>query len=204
MVDKARRPWTTKEDETLIKQWDALGSITLISLLLDRSPSSVQTRASRLSLPRRVEENNKHRNRWKKDEEIRLKKFMNEYEDKGKKIPILDLSNKMNRGVDAIAAKLVEIYGHDNVLPRINIPPTPPTDASKKETNSPPSDSVDYSIPEDKSQYKATYKKAQQNNPNSKMRKCLSCIKPFWSEGPQVRICNKCRKNQEDYFAWDW
>lgn len=199
MADKNRRPWTEKEDALLINQWDALGSITLISLLLGRSPSSVQTRASRLSLPRRVEEKNRHRRRWAMEDERHLKSLIDEIERKGRKIPILELADKMSRSVDAITAKLVEIYGEDEVLSRITIP----EEASRKKEKLSGSE-VNYNNPEPGSGYKATYRKAQQANPNARMRKCLACMKPFWSDGPQNRICNKCKKNQEDYYDWDW
>lgn len=52
----ARRPWTESDKRDLIRFWDSVGSIFLISLLMDRPEGAIQTEASRLNLPRRSEE----------------------------------------------------------------------------------------------------------------------------------------------------
>jgi hypothetical protein len=44
--------------------------------------------------------------------------------------------------------------------------------------------------------------KAEETDPRKqgKMRKCLSCEKPFWSHGAGNRICNKCKVTDG---SWD-
>src|SRR3546814_17295719 len=66
MLDKSskRRPWSDEGKRQLIEYWDSVRSTVLISLMLDRSPSSIQTQASRLGLPRRSEASDRHRRRW--------------------------------------------------------------------------------------------------------------------------------------------
>src|SRR3546814_16195243 len=70
MLDKSskRRPWSDEGKRQLIEYWDSVRSTVLISLMLDRSPSSIQTQASRLGLPRPYEESDRHRRRWTRPE----------------------------------------------------------------------------------------------------------------------------------------
>lgn len=65
VVDRSkRRPWTEADNRRLMGYWDIVGSVALIAIILQRSPSSVQTQASRLGLPPRAEEKDRHRRRW--------------------------------------------------------------------------------------------------------------------------------------------
>ena len=54
--DIARRPWTDDDKKMLIVYWETIGSVSVISILLERPEGSVQTEASRINLPRRTED----------------------------------------------------------------------------------------------------------------------------------------------------
>lgn len=197
MNDVNRRPWTDAENKILIRRWDSVGSIVLISILLERSPSSVQTHASRLGLPRRREQGSNHRRRWTRDDERTLQELVAAEEAKGNRIPITSFARKMNRSVDALAARLIERYGEQELLSRIILPDEDGPSGAVNGTSAAEAD-----VQGDGFQG-STVREARKTNPKAKMRKCLCCTKSFWSEGPQVRICNPCKKTHEDY-NWDW
>jgi len=185
MTDLRRRPWSEEEDNVLIDLWDTVGSIVLISLMLDRSPSSVQTQASRKGLPRRIEEKGRHRRRWTGDDEGLLDSLVAELTDGEGKIPIDVLAERMDRSIDAIVARLADRFGSTQaLLDRIRLPRREPPREERRRA-------------EDKA------RQAPQGGAQARTRKCLCCGKPFWSEGPHIRICNKCKRNYDDY-NWDW
>lgn len=184
MSEQKRRPWSDKETTDLISYWDTVGSIVLISMILGRSQSSVQTQASRIGLPRRSKSGGKHRRRWTPDDENTLANVVKEYD--GREIPITDIADRLDRSIDAVAVKLADMLGGPAFL------------VKRLETAALMQKSAASGAAAERS---AAARRSA--NPNAKTRKCLCCGKPFWSEGVGHRICNKCRKNYEEY-NWDW
>ncbi len=180
-----RKNWEKSESETLIKLWDEIGSIVVLSIILNRSTSSVQTHASRLSLPRRKDSQQRHRRRWSRTEDRLLSAAIAKHTDGGK-IKIYDVATDLNRSVDAIATKLQEEYtSEEDLFAAIHIPEEI---LAKKNVGSKQRDQKAYAGPG----------MVQDNRQKSRMRDCLTCQSPFWSEGAHNRICDKCKKNHEN------
>lgn len=187
MDGKKRKPWTENDNESLIDYWGQVGSVVLIAMLLERTPSSVQTQASRLGLPRRSDgKKGNHRRRWTECDETRLEEAIKQFTDTKGKIPIKKISQKVGRSVDAIVAKLATMYEDEKCLiDRIILPP-PESDTKK---------------PSEKSLSKPQQKPKPVNG-KAQMRPCMTCRKPFWSEGSHNRMCSRCRSGDVDY--WDF
>jgi hypothetical protein len=180
-----RRSWGQKDDEDLIRYWDSVGSIVLISLLMGRTPSSIQTQASRKGLPRRAEERARHRRRWSDEEIAQMDRAIEETSTADGRFPIKDVADKVGRSIDAIAAKLTERYEDPaELLQRIVLPNLKPVRGAAQRT-------------------KAAQQAKSRTDPNGKVRKCLSCQNSFWSEGAHNRICSKCKRREGD-ADWDW
>jgi len=180
MADLRRRPWTDADNRALIDLWPRVGSIVLIALELQRSTSSVQTQASRLGLPRRTDGNDRHRRKWTPEDIEALDRSISVRTRSDGKIPICEIADDVARSIDAVAARLIEsLDGEDEFFNRIvvtrNIPALKNT-AQKTGTDS---------------------RKA------GKMRPCMCCSKPFWSEGSFNRLCQSC-KSGETESNWDW
>lgn len=184
-----RKSWSNDETRLLIESWDTVGSITLLSLILKRSPSSIQTQASRIGLPRRNEQLQRHRRRWKPEEEILLKNILIEETDKNGKIRIDNIASKLDRTVDAVIAKLADdFYDNETLLNKIYIPNSKLERLLRKENTPIKKAEVDP---------KTGHKLIEDTRRTSKMRKCLTCTKPFWSDGAHNRVCDKCKKIHE-------
>jgi hypothetical protein len=184
-----RKSWTEEETKILIEYWDSIGSITLFSLLLKRSASSIQTQASRIGLPRRNEKLQKHRRRWQEDDEILLNKVLDEETDNVGRIRIDKVAKKIDRTIDAVIAKLIdEYYDEETLLNKIHIPDSAFERLLKKD-------------PEVKKEHQIDPRtgrpKIEDKRRTSKMRTCLMCQKPFWSDGAHNRVCDKCKKSQD-------
>jgi hypothetical protein len=200
MQDLKRRPWSEDENRLLIASWDTVGSIILISMMLDRSPSSVQTQASRIGLPRRKEDKDKHRRRWSPEDEASLDAAVEALRTPEGKIPIIQVAEQVGRSVDAVVAKLSDRFGEgESLMQVIEVPEIDTSDVRY------PSEPVgDGSRSREKS--KAALQKSTVEYRAGKegmTRRCLSCQKPFWSEGAHNRICNKCKSRDGD-SDWDW
>ena len=191
-----RKPWTNEETEALIRAWDDIGSIILLSILLGRSTSSVQTQASRISLPRRNEKTQRHRRRWSRVEERMLQRTLEDYTTEHGRVRIYDVAKVLNRSVDAIAAKLIDKYGsEEDLIKNIEIPPH-----IQEKLDSAFTDETDRN-----DQAYAQRGEIKDTRTNAKRRNCLTCQTPFWSEGAHNRICDKCKRaheNDEAYGAW--
>ena len=190
-----RKSWSNQETQLLIESWDSVGSITLLSLILKRSPSSIQTQASRIGLPRRNEQLQRHRRRWQSEEEVLLQKILKDETDSKGKIRIDNIASKLNRTVDAIIAKLADdFYDAETLIEKIYIPNSKLEKLLKKEDKPKKLLEID----------PKTGKRAiEDTRQSSKMRKCLTCTKPFWSSGAHNRVCDKCKKahDNDDWFG---
>lgn len=173
VAEAQRRPWSDADNGDLINYWHRVGSVVLIAMLLNRSTSSVQTQASRLGLPRRAEGNDRHRRRWTGDDTGELKVAVGELVGEDGLIPIDAIAKRLGRSVDAVVAKLSLVFDDvDGIASRIVLPP--PAEA--------PADGGF----------------AVGRNRKSGRRPCLSCDKPFWSEGIHNRLCPRCRGHEAD------
>lgn len=194
MTATPRKPWTNEETDTLIRAWEDVGSIILLSILLKRSTSSVQTQASRIGLPRRKESLQRHRRRWSRSEERQLDGLIAAHSTKDNKIKIYEVAKAMARSVDAIAAKLVENLDDEaQLLERIEIP-----ENIRRKLDAPKALPI----------IERTYKKrgeVEDSRYKAKRRNCLMCSTGFWSEGAHNRICGKCssaHENDESFGSW--
>lgn len=201
MSDVQRKSWTEKENKMLIGYWDVVGSITLLSLILKRSPSSIQTQASRLSLPRRTENLQRHRRRWSEEEERMLDAAMlTETDDKGL-VRIDIIAQKLDRSVDAVVAKLATKFENpDDLIAKIYIP-----EAKLKDITTPVTTKKSAKKPEPKLDPRTGRKAIEDTRHMAKQRNCLVCSKPFWSQGAHHRVCGRCKKTHEEdgwYGGW--
>src|SRR3546814_19782606 len=108
MLDKSskRRPWSDEGKRQLIEYWDSVRSTVLISLMLDCSPSSIQTQASRLGLPRRSEESDRHRRRWTRRDREDLDDIVRTRTLPQGKIQLEQVAERVGGSVDAVASRL--------------------------------------------------------------------------------------------------
>jgi hypothetical protein len=130
MSQGKRRPWEDADNKTLIGLWDVVRSVYLISIMLDRSRSSVQTQASRLALPARAEESDQHRRRWSNLEDNKLDAIITGLTRPDGRIPIQEVAEKIGRSVDAVAARLETRYGEGSAMMTKLVAPPMPTLAS--------------------------------------------------------------------------
>lgn len=181
MADLRRRPWTDADNRALIDLWPRVGSIVLIALDLGRSSSSVQTQASRLGLPRRTEGNERHRRKWTAEDVARLESSVARRTADDGSIPICEIAEDVGRSIDAVAAKLSETMGSEEVLFA--------------------------AITVTQKRFYATAVTAPKPGIDprkvGKKRPCMSCTKIFWSEGAHNRLCAACKKD-EGGSDWDW
>ena len=190
MPQGKRRPWTDADKTMLIYLWEVIGSVALIAIMMQRSPSSVQTQASRVGLPPREEQKDRHRRRWVSTDDEHLNALMDEMRLEDGRIPIQDVSERMGRSVDAIVARLLDVHGEDSDIMSKMVapaPPPPPADARK------PGSSVQKP------------KAGSESQPGDAKRKgrvqaCLKCRKPFWSDGNHNWVCINCKRSDD----WDF
>lgn len=175
------KPWDNRERDLLIRYWQATNSIVLTAVLLGRTTSAIQTAASRFNLPKRILDDDTHRRPWSALDEVNWLKAKRDLTRKDGRIPLDQAAVKLQRSVDSVANRLLKEVDNDYsmFLERIVVPALEELDS-----------------------FEATLRgisdrpfKAEAIDPRkvSKMRKCLSCEKPFWSHDCGNRICNKCK-----------
>lgn len=184
MADLKRRPWTDADNRALIGLWPRIGSIVLIALELGRSSSSVQTQASRLGLPRRLEGNDRHRRRWTESDVAALDASIAKRQRQDKKIPINEISDDIGRSIDAVVAKMAEMNGGESeIFDKLIVTRQHPAVTPMKGQLG-----ADATIDPRKV---------------GKMRPCMTCSRTFWSEGAWNRRCSSCKSAESD-TNWDW
>ena len=178
MSRKSYRPWTKLEKTRLIRLWQLVPSIALIAIELNRSMSSIHSQAVQMGLPRRYNKFGKSYTRWTISEFIKFGQSLVNHIDADNKIHIAKFADEVNRSVDAVIAKIIEIVGdEESVLSHCYAP-------------------LDMYFVD---QLKVKFSKDQEN---AKTRKCLTCLKPFWSTGEYNRICLSCTKaNRQIEFS---
>lgn len=121
---KNRKEWENWENEKLIELWHLTGSINLISILMNRTVPSVQTQASRITLPQRNENGLKHRRKWTVEDEDKLFLFLEDVKEKDNKFDIQKLANDLDRSIDAIITKMFTKYPKsDSIYAKILLKP---------------------------------------------------------------------------------
>jgi hypothetical protein len=182
MPQGKRRPWRDADNTSLIALWDEVGSVALIAIMLKRSRSSVQTQASRLTLPPRNEDSQLHRRRWLEGDDDKLEELLVELARADGSIPIQDLALRMGRSVDAVVARIEARHGEESeVMGRLVAPPTPAL----------PAPGVSPSLT------KVGNNKDKNAN---KVRECLKCRRHFVSGGFHNRVCSGCKRLDD----WDY
>lgn len=182
-AETSRRPWSEDDKRRLIGYWDSLGSIFLIALLLDRPEGSVQTEASRLNLPRRSEDKGRHRKKWTEREFTELRDASTACRTEDGRIKIIEVAERVGRSVDAVASRLAEEYENRSQLREMIY------------------------VPESALLQKAAAQPAKvgplgDTRKQPKVRVCLSCTTPFYSEGAHNRICKRCKESDDS--DWDY
>lgn len=185
MSEFRRRPWAPSDTRALIDMWPRVGSIVLIALKLRRSTSSVQTQASRKNLPRRMENNERHRRKWTDEDIASLRVSLKKNTTRDDQILICEIAEEVKRSIDAVAAKLSEpdFFSSEEILfEKIKVTREIIASANVSTTSD-------------------AEKKDSRNQ--AKNRTCLNCGKEFWSEWSGNRRCNACKKG-ESADNWDW
>lgn len=182
--DLARRAWSEDDKRLLIEYWDTLGSITLIALILDRPEGSVQTEASRLNLPRRLEDKGRHRKKWTEGEIGDLMAAVNMFRTSEGRIRIIDVANVTGRSIDAVASRLSKDYPSREALREVLFIPSDVEEIKKLAAR----------------QTVSLRPQATDSRKLTKMRNCLTCTRPFWSEGAHNRICPRCKSDHDSDF----
>lgn len=185
--DLARRAWAEEDKKRLIEYWETLGSIILIALILDRPEGSVQTEASRLNLPRRIEDKGRHRKKWTDGEIDDLRSAMNLFKTPDGRIKIIEVATVTGRSIDAVATRIAREVGSTREELREAIYVPADVEEIKKLT----------------ARNLVSLKPVVTDSRKlMKMRDCLTCSRPFWSEGAHNRICPRC-KSDSDGSDWD-
>lgn len=182
LAETTRRPWSEDDKRKLIGYWDSLGSIFLIACLLDRPEGSVQTEASRLNLPRRLEDKGRHRKKWTEREFSELRDATEACRTNDGRIKIIEVAERVGRSVDAVASRLAEEYDNRNELREVIFVPESALEQKAK------------AVP------KTGLMGDTRKQP--KIRVCLSCTTPFYSEGAHNRICKRCKESDDS--DWDY
>jgi hypothetical protein len=187
MPQGKRRPWTDEDTDKLIHLWGAVGSVALIAIMMQRSPSSVQTQASRKNLPPRAEEKDRHRRRWLPEDDAHLDELLVTTRREDGKIPILQVGAGMHRSVDAVVARLIARHGEDSDIMALLYAPEPPP----PEPGSGPLQPL----------RPAARAAAAAADPKKagRIQPCLKCRKSFWSEGRHNWVCINCKREKD----WD-
>ncbi len=186
MSEFRRRKWQDSDTRALIDMWPRVGSIVLIALELKRSTSSVQTQASRTGLPRRIENNEKHRRKWEAEHIVALRNALKENTTAEGEVLICEIAEQMKRSIDAIAAKLAEsdFFGDEEKLfEKIKVTKTFIASATTAAAAAVATMSCD--------EVKTSDRRQQAMD-----RKCMKCKKSFWSEWAGNRRCNACKKTE--------
>lgn len=187
-ADLARRTWSDDDKSLLIEYWPTLGSIVLIALLLDRPEGSVQTEASRLNLPRRIEEKGRHRKKWTDTEDKDLESALNIFRTADGRIRIIDVANITGRSIDAVATRILKNYSsREEMRAALYIPSD--IEEIKRQTAK---------------QSSGIRTPTTDSRKLKKMRNCLTCSKPFYSDGAHNRICPRCKTDHESSGDWDF
>lgn len=181
-----RKEWTEEDIQELIDLWKTIPSIHLLSLILKRAPSAIQTQASRSGLNKSAIMNVSHmRRRWAKSDDELLKDLVNRYRKEGVGIPIFDIAKAVHRSIDSTVNRIIFLYGDQYIVREITVPKT---------------------IRQVENEFKSfigadseASKKRKKKTSNSIERKCLSCGRIFLSpDRKRIWRCQVCKNAPDD------
>lgn len=182
MPQGKRKLWTDEDTAQLIEFWDSVGSVALIAIHMQRTPSSVQTQASRKGLPPRAEDRDRHRRRWLESDDAMLDGLLESLVDSNGRIPIVGVSEKMGRSVDAVVTRIATRHGEDSDVMAKLVAPSAPVET--KSTAGGVGGAV-------------AIKLGPKSRDTGKTRKCLSCTNLFHSVGAHNRVCISCKRSMD-------
>jgi hypothetical protein len=105
---REREPWTDADTQNLITCWYNNDPVLLISIKLKRTPSSIQTQASRKGLPSRKIDNQRHRKRWTPAEDTILDQIV--YQKSGF-TALQSYASSRSRTLDAVVSRIMHRHG---------------------------------------------------------------------------------------------
>lgn len=184
------KTWGDQERERLVRYWCATRSIILTAAVLGRSTSAIQTAASRFNLPKRPLSDETHRRPWNSEDETKWQGAKRALTRRDGRLPLDKTAVRLHRSVDVVANRLLQEVGGDYALflRRIVVPEVSDLDQFEetlRAVDAPP-------------KFEAT--DARDARALGKMRKCLSCSRPFWSHSVGNRICNKCKSSSDSLW----
>ena len=180
------KTWGDREREQLVRYWCATRSIILTAAVLGRSTSAIQTAASRFNLPKRPLSDDTHRRAWNASDEAKWQQAKRDLTGRDGRLPLDKTAVRLHRSVDAVANRLMQEVGGDQTLflRRIVVPALEDLgefEETLRDIDEPPKEETVETVDIRKL---------------GKMRKCLSCTRPFWSHSAGNRICNRCKSSE--------
>lgn len=177
-----RRGWLVSETASLMTAWERAESVYAIAASLGRTRMSVLVQATRLGLPAR--ETNQVRRKWTQEE---LATLDAEYQavraGEKRHFDAETLSARFGRSFDAVLAKLEKRWGTDAVA-HVSAESFRKRDGGLSRGSE---ELARRETPLSGSPF------APDATSGARERTCLSCRKPFWSEGKHNRICLGCK-----------
>ena len=184
-----RHPWSAADIATLVDLWERVGSNALIGIIMRRTTSSIQTKASRIGLPERGLTDPNHHRRWSAADDSMLDVAMNANRRQDGLLPIMAVAGSVGRSVDVVLARLTARHGEGaDILQRLHVDIEDIAVAARSEPAK---------QPEPKKMVSASSSSA-----DGKQRNCLRCGKPFWSWGSGNRICGTCSRSHDSEIAY--
>jgi hypothetical protein len=155
--------------------WPSIGSVTLIAMLMDRTPSSIQTQASRLGLPRRVDSRDAKRRPWTEEDDRALDAAVAELEGPEGSIQIDDVAVAVGRNIEQCMTRLIERHPEGQaVARRIRIRTSAPAPRRRGDPNG---------------------RRVREEG----AKKCIGCGKMFYSQDMvNLHQCPKCHRGESD------
>ncbi|SOC27143.1 hypothetical protein SAMN05428964_105289 [Thalassospira xiamenensis] len=201
MAQGKRRQWLNADDTTLIALWEQIGSVSLISRMMQRTTSSVQTRASRLGLPPRDEKRGRHRRRWDPQDDVVLDELLVSERNSLGRINIHAIAAKTSRSIDAVVARIVTRHGEDtSILDAFELPALPDPSEEPRKTDTAPAPHVCGTGCACGGQPASPHRSKPKNTAGRKT--CLRCGSSFYSKGNHNWICNSCKRSEDWNSDW--
>lgn len=174
-----RKRWMNEDLILLIKLWAEFGSVMIISKIMDRPPSSIQTQASRRNLPKREIGSGRHRKKWNASDDKALGELIPHGVADGS-VDMASISKKCDRSIDAIFNRLVEHHSWDEsvLLKKLKMPDT---------------SDILMDLSSQSGQVKPAFKRINGKG----TRTCPRCFRPFHSEGRWHQICSACKRTDD-------
>lgn len=105
--------WDTEQNNRFHELWNLGAPLVVIAILMKRSPASIQTKASRESLPEREIPSyaKNHRQKWSQAHIDELDALISSFPNGPDYYALENLAKKIGRTLDAIAGRIQEAHG---------------------------------------------------------------------------------------------